>query len=100
MALSTITIRMVGIGSLFLMPLQCPRRASYLADMPRHRPRPKADDPAEYRRFIDMAREVEADEDPSALDRAFERVVGPAKSDQTAPKEQKHASTRRRDQSR
>ena len=31
------------------------------------------DDPAEYERFLGMAREVGADEDPEALDRAFER---------------------------
>lgn len=35
------------------------------------------DDPAEYQRFLDMAREVEADEDPAALDRAFKQVVKP-----------------------
>jgi hypothetical protein len=28
-----------------------------------------------YIRFIDMAREDEADEDPEAIDRAFERVI-------------------------
>jgi hypothetical protein len=42
--------------------------------MPR-KPRPKPDDPEQFRRFIDMAREVEADESPEALDRAFNRVV-------------------------
>lgn len=35
------------------------------------------DDPAEYQRFLDMAREVEADETPGALDRAFEKVIKP-----------------------
>ena len=34
------------------------------------------DNPAEYQRFLDMAREVEADETPGALDRAFEKVIG------------------------
>lgn len=38
-------------------------------------PPPKADNPEQSRRFIDMAREVEADESPGALDRAFKRVV-------------------------
>jgi hypothetical protein len=38
---------------------------------------PSADDPAESQRFIDMAREVEADETPGALDRAFRKVVQP-----------------------
>lgn len=40
-------------------------------------PPPEADDPEEARRFIDMAREVEADESPDALDRAFDRVMRP-----------------------
>lgn len=34
---------------------------------------------AQSQRFIRMAREVEANESPDALDRAFERVVKPAK---------------------
>jgi hypothetical protein len=38
---------------------------------------PDADDPAESQRFIDMAREVEVDETPGALDRAFEKVIRP-----------------------
>jgi hypothetical protein len=47
--------------------------------MPRHAPQPppKADDPEQSKRFIDMAREVEADEDPEAMERAFGRVVKP-----------------------
>jgi len=39
------------------------------------KPPPKPDDPAESKRFIDIAREVEADESEDALDRAFEKVV-------------------------
>jgi hypothetical protein len=31
-------------------------------------------DPAEYQRFLDMAREVEADETPGAIDRALDKV--------------------------
>jgi hypothetical protein len=44
--------------------------------MPRkpQRPRPK-NDPVQHKRFIDMAREVEVDETPGALDRAFERIA-------------------------
>ncbi len=38
---------------------------------------PPPDDPAQSKRFIDMAREVEADEDPEAFERAFEKVVRP-----------------------
>lgn len=39
--------------------------------------KPKAphDDPEESKRFIDLAREVEADESHDAFERAFERVV-------------------------
>lgn len=36
--------------------------------------RPHHDDPAESKRFIDMAREVGADESPEAFDRAFGSV--------------------------
>jgi hypothetical protein len=43
--------------------------------MPTRKPKPKADDPKQYRRFVDMAREVEADENPEAMDRAFIKVV-------------------------
>lgn len=38
-------------------------------------PPPNSDDPEESRRFIDMAREVEADETPGTTDRVFERIV-------------------------
>jgi hypothetical protein len=41
--------------------------------MPDKKPTP--DDPAEYQRFIDMAREIEADESPEAIDRAFDKVI-------------------------
>jgi hypothetical protein len=50
---------------------------------------PAPDDPAEYQRFLDMAREVEADEDPEAINRAFRRVIKPPKTGPTkraAPK--------------
>ena len=44
--------------------------------MPR-KPNLPRDDPEQSKRFIDMARELEADESPDALDRAFERVIQP-----------------------
>jgi hypothetical protein len=44
--------------------------------MPR-KPKPKPDDPEQFKRFIDMTREVEADESPDAIDRAFNKVVRP-----------------------
>jgi hypothetical protein len=50
--------------------------------MPRKPPRPrKTTDPEQHKRFLEMAREVEVDERPDAMDRAFERVVStPIKS--------------------
>jgi hypothetical protein len=44
--------------------------------MPRKPPRPrKTSDPAQHKRFLEMAREVEADESPDAMDRAFKKVL-------------------------
>jgi hypothetical protein len=42
-----------------------------------HKTKPKPDNPEQFKRFIGMAREVEADESPEALDRAFEKVIRP-----------------------
>ena len=39
------------------------------------KPTPKPDNPEQFKRFIEMAREVEVDESPDALDRAFDKVV-------------------------
>jgi hypothetical protein len=33
------------------------------------------DDPEQYRRFVETARELSADESPDAMDRAFDQVV-------------------------
>ncbi len=41
------------------------------------KPTPPPDNPEQSKRFIDMAREVEADESPEAFERAFEKVVRP-----------------------
>jgi hypothetical protein len=46
--------------------------------MPR-KPSAPPDDPEQFKRFIDMARKVEVDESPGALDRAFKAVVRPKK---------------------
>ena len=40
------------------------------------KPPPKMTDQERHRRFVDMAREVEADEDPHAFDAAFDKVAG------------------------
>jgi hypothetical protein len=52
--------------------------------MPRkpQRPRQKSD-PAQMKRLIDMAREVEVDESPEAFDRAFNKIAHPPKSKHT-----------------
>ena len=42
-------------------------------------PPAKPDDPVQSKRFIDMAREVEVDERPEAIDEAFKKVI-PASS--------------------
>jgi hypothetical protein len=39
------------------------------------KPKPQPDDPKQLKRFIDMAREVEADESEGATDRAFNKVI-------------------------
>jgi hypothetical protein len=38
------------------------------------KPTPKPDDPAQSKRFIETAKEVGADEDTDALDRAFKKI--------------------------
>lgn len=37
--------------------------------------KPKPDNPEQFKRFIETARQVEVDESPDALDRALDRVV-------------------------
>lgn len=46
-----------------------------MAKRPRAEPKPKLTDAERHKRFVDMAREVGAEEDPKELDRAFEKVV-------------------------
>ena len=50
---------------------------------PENKGTPQPDDPEQSKRFIDTAREVEADESPEAFERAFEAVV---KAKKTPPK--------------
>ena len=40
-------------------------------------PKPKQGDPAQYKRFLETAKKVEADEDPKAFEKAFEKVTTP-----------------------
>lgn len=44
------------------------------ADPMASKPKPKPDNPNQFRRFIETAREIEADESPGALDRAVGRL--------------------------
>lgn len=41
------------------------------------KPKPRQDDPEEYKQFIEAAKEAEASDDPKAFDKAFKRVVPP-----------------------
>jgi hypothetical protein len=41
----------------------------------RRKPKPKSDDPEEYKRFLETARKLGADESPEAMERAFKKVV-------------------------
>lgn len=47
---------------------------SSMSDRKSH-PTVASDDPAQSQRFIDMAREVEADETPETLYRAIEKII-------------------------
>lgn len=46
----------------------------YASVMP-HKPTPKPDDPEQFKRFIDMAREVGAQAAPETLDRVLKKVA-------------------------
>jgi hypothetical protein len=58
--------------------------------MSTQKPKPpdNADDPAQSQRFIDMAKEVEADETPGATERAFEKVIKDKPPNRVPPKTQ------------
>ncbi len=47
--------------------------------MPR-KPNPPPDDPEQSKRFIEIAREVEADSTPDEFERAFKKVAKPLKA--------------------
>ena len=57
--------------------------------------KPKPDNPEQFKRFIEMAREVEADESPEALERALKKVLGPAKRGRQAHVEKARTQPRR-----
>jgi hypothetical protein len=43
--------------------------------------KPKLTDAERFKRFRDMAREVEASDDPKDFDKAFDKVVSPKRKD-------------------
>lgn len=43
------------------------------------KPKPRQDDPEQYKRFLEAAKEAEADETAKGADRAFRTVVKPRK---------------------
>jgi hypothetical protein len=45
--------------------------------MPRKTPSPKLTDAERHKRFVAMAKEVEASEDPKDFEKAFEQVATP-----------------------
>jgi hypothetical protein len=47
------------------------------------RPPLKPDDPAQSRRFVETAREIDADESGEAFRRAFEKIVPPKRKTRT-----------------
>jgi len=42
-----------------------------------NKPKPKPDDPAQYKRFLEAAREAGAEESGEAADQAFKQIVKP-----------------------
>jgi hypothetical protein len=47
---------------------------------PKREPKPKLTDAERLKRFRDMAREVEASDDPKDFDKAFDKVARPKES--------------------
>jgi hypothetical protein len=41
------------------------------------KPKPKPDDPAQYKRFLEAAREAETDESKEGADQAFRKIAVP-----------------------
>ena len=44
---------------------------------PAHKPSRKTADKKQFERFVEAAREIGIDEDPDALDRAFDKIAKP-----------------------
>ncbi len=52
-------------------------------------PKPKRDDPAQSKRFIEMATEFEAKGKPEDFERAFRKVATAKRTERPAPKKRK-----------
>lgn len=68
--------------------------AHLIRTMPR-KPKPKPDNPEQFKRFVDMAREVEVDENPEALDKAFENVMGRPRKNEIPSRATRNRSPRK-----
>jgi hypothetical protein len=53
---------------------------------PKPKPKPKLTDAERHKRFVEMAREVEASDDPKVFDKAFKRVTSPKNPSQASRK--------------
>jgi hypothetical protein len=51
------------------------RRSPHIDRIMPRKPKLKPDNPEQFKRFLETAREVEVDENPKALDRAFRKVT-------------------------
>jgi hypothetical protein len=51
-----------------------------MTQKPKRERKPKLTDAERHKRFLDVAREVEASDDPKDFDKAFDKVVAPPKS--------------------
>jgi hypothetical protein len=50
------------------------------------KPRPTPDDPAQYKRFVEMATELGADATPQEFDKAFRKVASAKRTPRPEPK--------------
>lgn len=64
------------------------------------KPTPKPDDPEQYKRFLEAAKEAQADKTEAGADRAFKTVAKPIRAPKPAPSNElpKSRKTSGRDQ--
>ena len=60
-------------------------KCSVMSMTPKSKRKPKLTDAERHKRFLDMAREVEASDDSKDFDKAFDKIVSPKKSPTSAP---------------